>query len=596
MIGRTPPGDRAQTAPVRISRRNLLRGGAVVAAVAAAGATERRFLGRSGSDVAAAASGPPPTTVEGTILRGPAVNAGGYVRLVSGPGEPHVVRTDLGGAVAADRAGRRRALLSFGHLTDLHVVDAQSPARVEFLDRYNDSMPSGPFAAAYRPHEMLSTQVANTMVASMAAFRTGPVLAAPMRFAVSTGDAVDNCQHNELRWMIDLLDGGKNLRPDSGNPNRYEGVADDAPRWYDTRYWHPDGPPPGRSDDVAHARYGFPRAPGLLDAARRPFRTAGLSMPWYAAYGNHDGLVQGNAPPTPALNAIATSGAKVVGLQPGVDPNTVVTALLAGKAPPAGLVVARPVTADPNRRLVSRRETIEEHFRTGGTPPGHGFTAANRTSGTAYYRFEPSPDIRAVVLDTVNPGGLSDGSLDRQQFDWLADELATAGRRLVVLFSHHTIGTLTNPSLAPGETGPRVLGDEVTALLLAHPQVVLWVNGHTHVNKVTPHARPAGGPPGGFWELNTASHIDWPQQARLVEIADNGDGTLSVFGTILDFAAPAADPAALRAPNSLAALSRELAANDWQERTGHSPTVDGRRGQAQDRNVELIVPDPRRAS
>jgi metallophosphoesterase (TIGR03767 family) len=288
----------------------------------------------------------------------------------------------------------------------------------------------------------------------------------------------------------------------------------------------------------------------------------------------------------------ATGSVKVVGLEPGTDPNAVAVALLTGQPLPAGLIV-RPVTADPRRRLLSRRQTIEEHFRTTGTPRGHGFTDTNLHSGTAYYRFDPAPAIRALVLDTVNPGGLSDGSLDRQQFNWLRAQLATAGRRLVVLFSHHTIATMTNPSLAPAETGPRVLGDEVRALLLAHPQVVLWVNGHTHVNKVTPHARPPGGRPGGFWELNTASHIDWPQQSRLVEMADNRDGTLSIFGTILDFAAPAADPRALGTPVRLAALSRELAANDWQERTGHSATVDGRRGGLRDRNVELIVPDPR---
>ena len=146
---------------MRISRRNLLRGGAVVAAVAAAGVTERRLFGGSDADVAAAStSGAAPTTADRTLVRGSPINAGGYVQVVAGPGEPHVVRTDIGGAPAADRASRRRPLLSFGHLTDLHVVDAQSPARVEFLDRYNDTAPSGPFAAAYRPHEMLSTQVA----------------------------------------------------------------------------------------------------------------------------------------------------------------------------------------------------------------------------------------------------------------------------------------------------------------------------------------------------------------------------------------------------------------------------------------------------
>lgn len=583
---------------MRFRRRDLLRAGAVIAAVAAAAGTEASLLGRrrDGDGEAVASTAPstrPATTLERTLLRGPAVNSGGYVHLVDGPGEPHVVRTELGGQAAAARADTRQPLLAFGHLTDLHVVDAQSPARVEFLDRYNDEMSSGPFTSAYRPHEMLSAQVADSMVATVRNFRTSPVLGAPMAFSVSTGDAVDNCQLNELRWMIDLLDGGRTLRPDSGNPSRYEGVADANPRWYDTRYWHPEKPP-GAPDDVAVSQYGFPRVPGLLDAARRPFSTTGLSTPWYAAYGNHDGLVQGNAPPTSALNAIAVGGLKVVGLQAGVDPNTVVAALLAGKALPAGLVF-RPVSPDPNRRLLTRRDTLEEHFRTRGTPVGHGFTAANRRTGTAYYRFDPTPEIRAIVLDTVNPGGLSDGSLDRPQFDWLRSKLATAGARLVVLFSHHTLATMTNATLAPGETAPRVQGDEVLALLLAHPRVVLWVNGHTHVNKVTAHPRPAGGIPGGFWELNTASHIDWPQQARLVEVADNRDGTLSIFGTILDFAGPSADPAALGSPLKLAALSRELAANDWQERTGHSETVDGRRGTVQDRNVELLVPDPRRA-
>ena len=116
------------------------------------------------------------------------------------------------------------------------------------------------------------------------------------------------------------------------------------------------------------------------------------------------------------------------------------------------------------------------------------------------------------------------------------------------------------------------------------------MNGHTHVNAVFAHKKPAGG---GFWELNTASHIDWPQQSRLVEILDNKDGTLSVFGTIVDFEAPTAgSEAKISTPAQLAALSRLLSANDWQERTGHSATLDGRRGKLSDRNVELIVPNP----
>ena len=40
----------------------------------------------------------------------------------------------------------------------------------------------------------------------------------------------------------------------------------------DERYWHPDGGPA----DLPRTRYGFPDAPGVLTAARHPFRAAGL--------------------------------------------------------------------------------------------------------------------------------------------------------------------------------------------------------------------------------------------------------------------------------------------------------------------------------
>jgi hypothetical protein len=82
---------------------------------------------------------------------------------------------------------------------------------------------------------------------------------------------------------------------------------------------------------------------------------------------------------------------------------------------------------------------------------------------------------------------------------------------------------------------------------------------------------------GGFWEINTASHVDWPQQSRIVEVVDNGDRTLSIFGTILDHAAPTAWPVNPSAPLELAALSRELAANDPQ-RDAETAARDGKRG------------------
>lgn len=194
------------------------------------------------------------------------------------------------------------------------------------------------------------------------------------------------------------------------------------------------------------------------------------------------------------------------------------------------------------------------------------------------------------MLDTVNENGEADGSLDAGQYAWLLLTLAQQPSRLTVIVSHHTGDTMNNFLVGTGgDLSPRVLGPAVLDTLLANPQVILWVNGHTHENAVTPRLRSGGG---GFWEVTTASHIDWPQQARTIEIVDNGDQTLSIFGTVVDSAAPAAWNGKLDSSLALASLSRELAANDPQENARPDPSVDGLRGAAADRNVELVLPRP----
>jgi metallophosphoesterase (TIGR03767 family) len=187
-----------------------------------------------------------------------------------------------------------------------------------------------------------------------------------------------------------------------------------------------------------------------------------------------------------------------------------------------------------------------------------------------------------IVLDTVNELGGATGSLDRAQVTWLGATLSERSDVPTMIVSHHTSHSMTN-DLVGAHDPPRMLGPQLVDLLLRHPQVLLWVNGHTHRNSVRAHAAASGG---GFWEITTASHIDWPQQVRSMEIVDNRDGTLSIFGTMIDSAAPATWDGTLESTLALASLSRELAANDPQVDPGDH------RGDAADRNVELLLPLP----
>jgi len=370
------------------------------------------------------------------------------------------------------------------------------------------------------------------------------------------------------------------VTPDSGSLTKYEGVADR--KYYDPHYWHPE---PGSKKDIYSSTFGFPDVSGLLDAARRPFQARGLDVPWYSVFGNHDGLVQGNFPRTLPLSIVATGPLKVNGVPPGLSQADIIKALTSVNASPLlgalALTSAGVVSPDPKRRVLSRRQVVEEHFKSTGTPNGHGFTQSNRTKGTAYYTFDKG-NVRGVVLDTVNPNGYSDGSIDKPQLNWLKQVLAGSTDRHVIVFSHHTIATMTNPLIATGlDLNPRVLGGAVKAELLKHPNVIAWVNGHTHKNQIIAHKAASGS--GGFWEINTASHVDFPQQSRTIELVDNGNGTLSIFTTMLDHAGPKSHEGSLADTVALSALARELSANDPQERTS------GKNGSPADRNVELIV-------
>ncbi|TYC85730.1 TIGR03768 family metallophosphoesterase [Acetobacterium wieringae] len=202
-----------------------------------------------------------------------------------------------------------------------------------------------------------------------------------------------------------------------------------------------------------------------------------------------------------------------------------------------------PVSDDPARRFLSRAEWMKEFFITETKPSGHGFSLENSESGFACYSFEPreTKQIKVIVLDNTqrdddqNVKGYAHGSLDRERFDWLGQELEAGQQagQLMIIAAHIPIGVeyqepLTRPFMSWSTLSP-VSEQELLKKLQSYPNLILWVAGHRHRNTVTPIKSPDPAQPEyGFWVVETASLRDFPQNFRTFEILKNSDGTLSI--------------------------------------------------------------------
>jgi metallophosphoesterase (TIGR03767 family) len=509
-------------------------------------------------------------------------------------GEPHLVREDLGAPDPGSRPQAGRALLRLVQVTDLQLADVHSPTRFEFLNRYFADPRYAEIVPVQRPQEALTAHAVDATLRTLNAVSC-PVTGAAPQLAVTTGDAIDNAQWNEMQAFLALFDGGL-VRPGSGAPG-YAGVQSLA--WPDDFFWKPDGSGPD-GDDIFRREFGFPHHPGLLQQAMREFSATVLRAPWLSCFGNHEALNQGVGRITAGVADALVGNRKPLALPEDFDHDRALE--LFTERPEAFMAgPARTVTADPGRRAITRREFVEAHFQPGSRPFGHGFTGQNRLDGTAYYVHD-TPAARFIALDTSSPVGGAAGCLDRDQARWLEARFAEVhsayrgsdGRevrtghddRLVIVFSHHGVDTLSNARTGPaGPDGEPLLGAaEVVALLHRFRNVVLWLNGHTHTNAVRP--RPDPDHPGrGFWEVTTCAIVDWPCQARLIEIIDCG-GCLSIVCTMVDHDTPVA-PWSLQTGDDLASLHRELAAN--------MPVIGAdseRAGAPADRNTELRMMPP----
>jgi metallophosphoesterase (TIGR03767 family) len=566
------------------------------------------------------------TTEEVRITGGD--RASGFQFLSPAGGQGFTVREGVGAGPDAQRAKRRRSLAFFTQLSDFQLADEESPARVEALD------PLGPpVESAHRPQEALVPHMVDQTIRQVNALRESRIAQgngkrASMGFAILTGDNADSQQRNETEWVATLLQGGR-LDPNSGSadpadyakcpagtPGPDEGAHYTGFQDYDdwsesTEFYDPDAP---------LGRFAaWPRYPGLMDEAQKPFTAAGLAIPSYVALGNHDGLVQGNEDAQRSIEDIATGCVKAFSPTQASDIVGVDFTSLLGSSPERNVLVP----PDPRRQFVDKAQYKALYAK---GPQGHGFALVDpkeneASAGAAsYYSFKPAPGLRFIAIDTVSEGGnvqdSSDGNLDHPQFRWIEAQLkaATAADELVVLYGHHSIQSLTSKThdemagpcqgddghghaASPGcdrdprDSRPIHAGVDLVELLHAHPHAIAFVAGHSHVNDVVPFPKPGGG---GFWNVRTSAEADWPHQQRLVEIMDNRDGTLSIFGTLFDHAgpieAPGAGTAAAGLPvDQLASIGRTLGYNDHQKGGGTGV------GTAEDDNVELLIADPRRS-
>jgi len=457
----------------------------------------------------------------------------GYGKWHYGPGLPATKRLDLmpptyvGGCAAATAR-----LARFFVITDIHVTDKESPAQLLVFGFRGGSPEVYSGVMLYTPH------VLDAAVQTINALHEKD----PFDFGISLGDAADNTQYNEVRWYIDVLD-GKKVKPYSGE----------------------------KSDPI----------PGPLNDYQDEFQAAGIAkdLPWYQVRGNHDHYWMGSMPVNDKIRA-AHIGDEILNMGDimkdprGADSTGFYTGAIDGRTPFGDVIGVGPEAAfttppkvpaaDPDRRVLSRQEWMAEFFDTTSEPKGHGFTPTEVDKVFACYAVEPkaSMPVKFISLDDTGPDdpgpmGCGHSFVDQERYDWLVSELdkGQAEGKLMVIGAHVPIA-VEEPGTPLGWSPIACVTEEqFLAKLHSYPNLILWLAGHRHFNTITPFPSPDPGRPElGFWQVETASLRDFPQQFRTFDVVNNGDGTVSILAIDVDPAVADGSPAALSRAYGVAAL------------------------------------------
>jgi metallophosphoesterase (TIGR03768 family) len=415
-------------------------------------------------------------------------------------------------------------LLRFFTIADIHVSDKETPAQAILYGA------KGGVSSAYSGVMLYTTHVLDAAVQTINAIHRKN----PIDFGLSLGDTCNSTQYNELRWYIDVLD-GKAIDPSSG--------AHVGNRTVDYQ---------------------------------KPYQAAGLDkgIPWYQVLGNHDHFWLGFMPPDEYIRQ-ALVGENIVNLgnlfddprglesrgfyMGSIDGSTTYGDVIGVGPEKAFVIPPKVLAADPDRRSLSKKEWIGEFFKTSSRPLGHGFDQDSVDRDFGCYSFEPKSNIpvRVIVLDDTqrnddpndNPRSLGYGhaSLDKERYDWLVRELGKgqAEGKLMIIAAHIPIGVETGDSMMAWNSNAPMSEAQLIAKLHEYPNLIAWVAGHRHGNTVTAFKSPdADHPELGFWQIETASLRDFPQQFRTFEIIRNSDNTVSILAIDVDTAVRAGTPAA----------------------------------------------------
>ncbi|MBI5551212.1 MAG: TIGR03768 family metallophosphoesterase [Desulfobacterales bacterium] len=456
-------------------------------------------------------------------------------------------RVDIMGTYTPAGNNQSATLLRFFTITDIHITDKESPSQLIYLQPLNQYGFEAGATSVYSPVMMYTTHVLDAAIQTVNALHQSN----PIDFGISLGDTCNSTQYNELRWYIDVLD-GQIIYPSSG----------------------------------AHV------GAGSIDY-QIPYKPAGLnpSIPWYQAIGNHDHFWLGSIPPDgkdgndPSLRESCTSDEVIAMTDVLFSANDIYSYQDPGAtkyymgvidgATPNGEIIkygqvenfSEPpsVVADQDRYSLTKAEWVEEFFNTSTEPVGHGFglVPPGQESGFACYSFVPKTGIpiKVIVLDNTqreddqSTAIHGHGFLDEARWEWLKAELADgdANDQLMIIAAHVPIcvqktGTFMewfDNSANPDEPQNSVSLPELLQELHSHPNLLLWIAGHRHVNAVKAFESPdpVNAPENGFWQVETSSLHDFPQQLRTFDIKLNSDYTISIVTTNVDPAAKEGTPA-----------------------------------------------------